>query len=325
MADEKPRELQIRTAPQAPYAIYPHELHERLPDFKTLAEMKVVLYVFWHTYHWQEYSAFKSITLDEFEHGKKRRDGSRIDQGVGMAHKTIIQGIRQAKEDHLLYEQEDTADLARIEKRYALALWKTDEPEVTRSNPQGTGDNYTDEPEVTTRNSSSYNMTPPEVTGRNPRGNEMPPRSEEESLGRRENNTSFVRAPGAAKMVISQESQEQTITLLPSQPLPSLVPSAPEQETGPNSAIDAFPLLATASLPSLWQSVLARLARDLSRGEYQRFVGTRIDSLTGNVLLVPVSPPDRASYLTRLYRDRVSAVAADVAGCHLEVCFVPKS
>src|ERR1051326_4825903 len=44
---------------------------------------KLVCYVLRHTIGYQQEYAPKRITLDEFEHGRKRRDGSRIDHGTG--------------------------------------------------------------------------------------------------------------------------------------------------------------------------------------------------------------------------------------------------
>ena len=83
------------------------------------AEHKVVEYVLRHTWGFQEYGILKRITLDEFQHGRKRADGSRIDQGVGMGRQAIINGLRQAVQDGYLTEARNETDRARIRKSYA--------------------------------------------------------------------------------------------------------------------------------------------------------------------------------------------------------------
>src|SRR5579859_3639283 len=80
----------------------PHELIGALPTIKRLAVLKIVLYVLRHTWGYQEYDEGKRISLDEFMHGRKRRDGSRIDGGVGMDKEVIMDGIDKAVEQGFL-------------------------------------------------------------------------------------------------------------------------------------------------------------------------------------------------------------------------------
>ncbi len=119
--EEKPRELQHRIAP-ARYVELPHELLERLPDFRSLAELQVVLYVLQNTYGFHEYDSMKALTLDEFEFGRKRKDGSRMNRGTGLSRSTIQEAIKMAVEDGFLYEDVDDGDKGRIVKRYAVSL-----------------------------------------------------------------------------------------------------------------------------------------------------------------------------------------------------------
>jgi predicted transcriptional regulator len=116
---------------------YPEENYFRMPNIWTditanmnsLAELKVVEYVLRHTWGYKEFGRLKKITLDEFEHGRKRADGSRIDQGIGMRKQAIISGLRQAVKDGYLMEEVDQSDKGRIKKFYGLRMLEANEGE----------------------------------------------------------------------------------------------------------------------------------------------------------------------------------------------------
>ena len=96
----------------------PHQLIEALPEIKTIGEMKVIIYTLRHTWGYQD--DYKKITLDEFENGRKCKDGSRIDNGTGLTKPTIVDGIKRAVADGFLFEYVDTSDSARVKKFYSL-------------------------------------------------------------------------------------------------------------------------------------------------------------------------------------------------------------
>jgi DNA-binding PadR family transcriptional regulator len=96
----------------------PHQLIEALPNIKTIGEMKVIIYTLRHTWGYQD--NYKKITLDEFENGRKRKDGSRIDNGTGLTKPTIVDGIKRAIADGFLFEHVDSSDTARVKKFYSL-------------------------------------------------------------------------------------------------------------------------------------------------------------------------------------------------------------
>lgn len=102
------------------YSKLPHSFIGVLPQFETLAELKVVIYLLRHTWGFNEYDKPKHITTDEFMHGRKRADGSRMDGGTGLSNKSVIAGIRAAKDHGFIVELVNDSDKARIEKRYAL-------------------------------------------------------------------------------------------------------------------------------------------------------------------------------------------------------------
>ena len=106
--------------PRQNWTKIPHALINELHRFSTKGELAVVLYVLRHTWGFQD--QWKRITLDEFQHGRKRKDGSRMDGGVGMARNSILKGIDRAVEDGFLHVETDAKDAARIKKYYRLNM-----------------------------------------------------------------------------------------------------------------------------------------------------------------------------------------------------------
>lgn len=100
----------------------PHELIAALPAFTSLAELKCVLYVLRHTWGYGEIERVIKLTNDEFMNGRKRKDGTRIDAGVGMSEPSVISGLSRAVEDGFLTCDIDDRDLARVKKYYGLNL-----------------------------------------------------------------------------------------------------------------------------------------------------------------------------------------------------------
>ena len=70
--------------PDESWSKLPHALVEALRLVKTIQERKVVLYVLRHTWGFQEFGQVKRISSDEFIHGRRRRDGTRLDDGTGL-------------------------------------------------------------------------------------------------------------------------------------------------------------------------------------------------------------------------------------------------
>jgi hypothetical protein len=105
-------------SPQENWSKLPHQLIDALPQIETLGEMKIILYTLRHTWGFKD--DYKKITLSEFQHGRKRRDGSRLDSGTGLTKPTIIDGIKRAISHGFLFEHVDTSDPARVKKFYSL-------------------------------------------------------------------------------------------------------------------------------------------------------------------------------------------------------------
>lgn len=96
----------------------PLEFIDGMPLIKSLGEALVILYVIRHT--WGYGDDEKRITEDEFLHGRKRRDGSRIDNGTGLSAPTVRDGIRRAVKHKFIFVDVDDHDLARVKKYYRL-------------------------------------------------------------------------------------------------------------------------------------------------------------------------------------------------------------
>jgi hypothetical protein len=101
----------------------PFELIAQLPRISTKAELCVILYVLRHTWGYREYETPKPITMDEFENGRKKQDGSRIDAGIGMSVPSIREGLKSAEKHGFLQIHTDDEDKGRIEKSYRLAMY----------------------------------------------------------------------------------------------------------------------------------------------------------------------------------------------------------
>lgn len=108
---------------QQGYTQLPHELIELLPKLSE-TELKIILYVFRHTWGFQEFDRPKKITVDEFRYGRKRADGSRMDNGTGLSNWGVQDGIAKALKHGYIICEVDDSDKARIKKRYGIKIYK---------------------------------------------------------------------------------------------------------------------------------------------------------------------------------------------------------
>jgi hypothetical protein len=109
--------------PTKNYFPMPNEWIDISSEIDNLAELKVIQYVLRHTWGYHEFGITKAITVEEFMHGRKRSDGSRIDRGTGLkSDRSVKDGIRDALKHGYLICEVDKTDLARIKKSYALKM-----------------------------------------------------------------------------------------------------------------------------------------------------------------------------------------------------------
>jgi len=93
--------------PDGHWSKMPHSFIETLYARNSLAEVKVILYVLRHTWGFQEYKKGRRITLDEFANGRRRDDGTRIDNGTGLCRNGVKAGIRKAVAHGFLVQEPD--------------------------------------------------------------------------------------------------------------------------------------------------------------------------------------------------------------------------
>lgn len=98
----------------------PHALVAALPLIETGAELKVILYILRHTWGFRDDE--KRITLDEFESGRRRADGTRFDEGTGLSRPSIIDGLRRAETHGFINVEVDDSDAGRIRKIYSIRM-----------------------------------------------------------------------------------------------------------------------------------------------------------------------------------------------------------
>ena len=112
--------------PKANFTRVPNDFLEAMHIIDTVGEMKVVYYILRHTWGFQDDQ--KKITLDEFEHGRKRRDGTRLDSGTGLSKPTIINGLKRAEQHGFIIVGKDDSDGGRVKKFYSLKMRKELDP-----------------------------------------------------------------------------------------------------------------------------------------------------------------------------------------------------
>lgn len=112
--------------PKTNFSKLPHQLIDALPLIETVSEMKVILYVLRHTWGFQEFDELKRITLDEFQRGRKRKDGSRLDKGTGLSANAIKDGIARAIKHRFLIQVSDGRDFGRSSHVYQLRVSNSD-------------------------------------------------------------------------------------------------------------------------------------------------------------------------------------------------------
>lgn len=93
-----------------------------------LAELKVVIFLMRNTWGYGEYGEEKAITTDEFINGRKRKDGSRIEEGCGLKRTGVKEGLAKGIEHGRILCTVDTSDRGRIKKLYSLKMDEATKP-----------------------------------------------------------------------------------------------------------------------------------------------------------------------------------------------------
>ena len=86
----------------------------------------------------------KCITTDEFQNGRKRRDSTRLDNGIGMSAPSIYSGLDRAIEHGFLVKYVDNTDLGRVTHYYRLRMESDDISTIYASDPDAEGTSHWD-------------------------------------------------------------------------------------------------------------------------------------------------------------------------------------
>lgn len=151
--------------PRSNFTRIPNAFLEAMHIIDTLGEMKVVYYILRNTWGYQD--DCKKLTLDEFQNGRKRKDGSRMDDGTGLAKSTIIDGLRRAEEHGFIQVEVDDSDAARIKKTYRLCMRSGVQESDTRGMKiihPGPETIHRSEKETSLKDTSERSATPPPVS-----------------------------------------------------------------------------------------------------------------------------------------------------------------
>ncbi len=100
----------------------PNDWFEVCACIDNLAELKVVLYVIRHTWGFLEYDEPKKITIEEFAHGRKKRDRTTMDSGTGLGITAIKDGVRKAVEHGYLITIKSQGEPGWPKKYYVLRM-----------------------------------------------------------------------------------------------------------------------------------------------------------------------------------------------------------
>jgi hypothetical protein len=106
------------------YTQLPNELFAVLDRITSMTELKIILYVLRHTWGFQEHEKQKKLTIDEFMHGRKLKDGTRMDSGTGLSDYGVKDGIAKALEHEFINCEIDDRDKGRIKKYYGIKTYK---------------------------------------------------------------------------------------------------------------------------------------------------------------------------------------------------------
>lgn len=104
----------------------PHELIEVMHKMSD-SELRVVLYIFRHTWGYQEFDKLKKLTIDEIMNGRMRKDKTRMDNGTGLSDRGVKNGIEQALKHGYIVCEVDDSDLGRIKKHYGIKIYQRDD------------------------------------------------------------------------------------------------------------------------------------------------------------------------------------------------------
>ncbi len=103
---------------QTTYFKVPTVFVDIIAAIDNLAELKVVMYILRHTWGFSDFEASRRITIDEFMHGRKKTDGTRMDNGTGLSKSAVSDGLERAIKHGFVECFIDDRDRARVKHYY---------------------------------------------------------------------------------------------------------------------------------------------------------------------------------------------------------------
>ena len=146
--------------PEQNWTKTPNKMFDILRASNSLSEVKTLFYILRHTWGFQEFSKPILLTIEEFESGRKRIDGTKYDNGTGLSKPSIIEGLKKAEEHGHIYVIRRTNDRARMRKFYGIVISEPTKnpPELPITNPSSVGKDSL--PEPPTLGVKDFNYTP---------------------------------------------------------------------------------------------------------------------------------------------------------------------
>jgi hypothetical protein len=95
----------------------PNQVFDLMPSLSG-SELKCLLYIVRHTLGF--HTNTRTITLDEFENGRKFKTRKRMDEGVGLGRETIANALKVLAERAIITREIDLRDKARQKITYGL-------------------------------------------------------------------------------------------------------------------------------------------------------------------------------------------------------------
>jgi hypothetical protein len=101
----------------------PHELFDKMHRMSD-TELRVVLYIFRHTWGFSEFGdeKLKHLTTDDFMNGRTKSDGTRMDKGTGLSDWGVRDGLSKASKHGYITFDVDARDKGRIRKSYGIKI-----------------------------------------------------------------------------------------------------------------------------------------------------------------------------------------------------------
>ena len=286
--------------PESNFWRLPNNWFDLVAGFTSWAEHKVVEYVLRHTWGYHEYGVSKLITMDEFMHGRKRRDGSRMDAGCGMAENSIKKGIADAVAHGFLTVEVDDRDRGRIRKFYAPRMRRLPADEGLHAlDAQGhypipEGQELTPHPRALTLRPQALTPSPASI---DPRTGQTPPRKTPREHTKKDNLLALAATTNAPSSVISPLHRGLTAAVSGD---PAVAPREPVSITGQeaNRLDDLIArLLAEGIAPARARSLVhsrpaERIERQLAwidRRQYRNRAATLIRAIEDDFAPPPIS------------------------------------